>query len=235
MSYLGLNIRELIRFYDDDPDARLHSNAVKTLAGEEVGLSLCEHFLNATQRAPARIDNPCTSKGAWLDGWIKVASPESTLYQIEVKSWSMHGYGSRRQRLGVDASPDEVAQYKMASWRRYWDGSSFRDKGLKKVLRRMNLPPGEAGPAEAVACLWTAVHPQGLDEPMFTEPSKGTDFAEVTVFSASAYLRQLMADGTSTIRLALPKTKQRLAYLAAIFDQRNGASCGSQLISRHDP
>jgi hypothetical protein len=217
MSHLILNIRELIGFYDDEPGARPHSNAVKSVAGEELGLALLEQYLQETHRKPTRLFVPCTTDGAWLDGWIRVEHPEHVLYQVEVKSWSMHGYGSRKQQLSVDAAPDTLAHYKVSTWERYWQAGSFKAQGLKKTLLRMRLPKDETGPIEPIACVWAAVHPEGKEASFFTVPTKGVDFKEVHIFSMSAYLRSVMGSGRTAIVLNLPNTVKRLGYLSKLF------------------
>ena len=102
---------------------------------------------------PARVHLPCTSNGAWLDGWIKVEHPTPILFQIEVKSWSMHGYGGKKQRLSVDAADDALIEYRERMWADYWEAGDFKPKGLKKVLKKMRLPRGETEPIEPVACI----------------------------------------------------------------------------------
>jgi hypothetical protein len=220
MSRFALNIRELIRFYDDDPEAGPHSNAVKTLAGEELGLALLERYLVETARSPARVYSPCTTVGARLDGWIKVDIPAPVLFQVEVKSWSMHGYGSGKQRLSVDAPGEALAAYKKWMWSHYWDAGTFKPKSLKKVLKKMRLPKGELVPIESVACIWTAVHPDGLESPFFTVQAKDADFREVHVFSMSAYLRKVLKSGTTTLELDLTSTGKRINYLNTLFALR---------------
>ncbi len=232
MPYLRLDLHSMIRFYDDSPESRTHQNALKTLAGEEVGLALFEHFLiSELKRDPMRLHVPCTSKGARLDGWIKITTPESVLYQVEVKSWSMHSYGHKGQRLSVDASAEVVQTFKSEIWNHYWDveNCTFKESALNKVLMPMKLPPGESGPVEPVACLWSAVHPYGSESPFFhvslnqreKESAMDVAFDKVHVFSASAYLRQLRVKGISWIRLELPNTKRRMSYLVAMFNDGN--------------
>lgn len=217
MSRITLNISELVRFYDDEPDARTHSNAVKTVAGEELGLALFENYLKNQGRQPARVYAPCTTQGAWLDGWIKVAQPTAILFQIEVKSWSMHGYGSRKHQLEVSANAERLADYKMETWKHYWHAGAFKAKGLQKVLTPMTLPKGESGPVEPVACIWAAVHPEGANSEFFQVKAKGAEFATVRVFSMSAYLRNLLSTGTPTLTVDLPSTAKRMAYLSTLF------------------
>jgi hypothetical protein len=230
MSHLRLNLDSLLRFYDDSLESRLHQSSLKSLAGEEVGLALFEHFLvGELDRDPVRLEVPCTVKGARLDGWVKITRPESVLYQVEVKSWSMHSYGHKRQRLPIDATTEEVRAYKIETWKHYWDEKrgSFKEPSLNKVLIPMKVPPSESGPVEPVACLWSAVHPYGFEAPFFQiglshrldAPVKDGAFHKVNVFSASAYLRHLRRTGIARIRLELPNTKTRMSYLNSMFSE----------------
>jgi hypothetical protein len=231
MSYLRLDVHLLLSFYDDSPESRVHQSSLKSLAGEEVGLALFQHFL-ATElnRDPVRLKVPCTTKGARLDGWVKITRPEPVLYQVEVKSWSMHSYGHRRQRLPIDASADVLQAYKIETWRHYWNDkkSAFNEQALNKVLIPMKVPPSESGRVEPVACLWSAVHPYGFEAPFFQiNLNRGSElfvngaFDKVHVFSTSAYLRHLRRKGIDWIRLELPNTKVRISYLNSMFSESN--------------
>lgn len=217
MSRININIAELVRFYDDEPGARSHSNAVKTVAGEELGLALFENYLSGEGRNPVRIDAPCTTQGAWLDGWVKVTQPEPVLFQIEVKSWSMHGYGSRMHQLEVSANAEQLANYKIRIWKHYWHAGAFKKKGLQKVLLPMTVPKGESGHVEPVACIWAAVHPEGDASEFFSVETKGGNFSNVHIFSMSAYLRNLLNAGAASLSLDLPDTARRMAYLSSLF------------------
>jgi hypothetical protein len=224
MSRANLNVRETIRFYDDDPDAGVHSNAIKTLAGEELGLALLAHFFKEGGREPALIPAPCAGDGARLDGWISVAQPEPVLYQVEVKSWSMHGFRSGHRRLALDATPKEIEEYKSRIWEEdYWKDGTFKEDRLRKVLTPMRRPKKPPTPPsiKPVACLWAAVHPTGKTEPFFEVPTVAPDFGNVVhIFSMSAYLRNLAGAGKTTVLIELPKTKARIQYLSNLFDFR---------------
>jgi hypothetical protein len=97
---ITINLANLVTFYDDQPDARRHSNAIKTLAGEELGLALLEHYFQDANQQPQRIMQPCTRPagnghpGARLDGWIKVTpqpNADPVLYQVLVYAQSREG------------------------------------------------------------------------------------------------------------------------------------------------
>ena len=74
---IKVDIQELITFYDEDPLGRPHSNAFKTLAGEELGFALLIEYFKRQNRVVDYLGGPCTTgnqKGPRLDGWLKVSS-----------------------------------------------------------------------------------------------------------------------------------------------------------------
>jgi hypothetical protein len=217
---MRVNIRELIRFYDEDRAAKEHSNAIKTVAGEELNIAALIHYLQSKGARVDLLDEACTTgtrRGSWLDAWVRVSQPpDQFYYQVEVKSWSFHGVGGGPPLL-VDCSTATAMQHRIASWGRYWDATSrtFRHKQVHKVLTRMRCPAPSA-PVRALLCLWDPVHPQGLANPFFeVKPSVG-DFSSVFVFSTSSYMRHLLCSVTH-VDLPLYMTKTRLNYLASLF------------------
>ncbi len=215
-----VNVEELIAFYDNDESVRPHSNSLKTLAGEELGFALLLKYFVEQQLRPALLESRCTAKGAWLDGWVSVQEPDQEVhYQVEVKSWSFHGY-TGGQALGVYCTPDEIREFKISEWARYWDFDKqrFHAPGLDKVLKQMRPAHGAPSEVRPLACLWAAVHPEALDEPFFKVPAAATPFDFVWVFSMSSYLRNfLKLGGPVTMDLSMPKTSARLAHLNRIF------------------
>ena len=97
ISKITINIKELLSFYDENREMGRHSNAIKTLAGEELGFGLLMEYFRRIGVTAKLLERPCTSgspKGPRLDGWIEAAGEYSTTYyQVEVKSWSIHGVG----------------------------------------------------------------------------------------------------------------------------------------------
>lgn len=218
---MTLDINAALYFYDEDRAARRHANAVKTLAGEELGLALFKHYLDAHGRTAEILEDACTCEGARLDGWIEVTSSPALLYQVEVKSWSVHGYGSGRFLLPVNADSSFLRQYKIDAWSHYWDEATgdFGPDGLRKVLRRMRTPQGrDKLSVEPVACLWAAVHPDGANEAFFSWPlGEHHSFKQMHVFSMSSYLRNLLAAGTWKIELSLPNVQRRLEIINGLL------------------
>lgn len=218
---IHIDIPALLAFYDGDKSVRRHSNAIKTLGGEELGLALLlEHF--ALQNIEAKVlDKSCTAKerGNWLDAWVETHEADGhVLYQTEVKSWSFHGYGGG-EMLSHDADGVALAAFKKREFSRYWDTAKgrFHQRALDKVLREMKTE--HTGEVRALACLWTPLHPDGLDEPMFAiDGVKDAVFDRVWVFSASAFLRKYRRERrTNTIALNLPDTQARLESLNRIY------------------
>lgn len=217
---IQINVRELLAFNDEHREARPHSNSIKTLAGEEIGLaSLVKYFKDKgleTQILPER----CTSSGAWLDGWVRVEQVGicSIFYQVEVKTWSFHGYGGGEQ-LKVSCTPDELKEFKKSEWAKYWDFAKcrFKAQGLDKVVKKMRPPGNRQGiNIQPLACLWAAVHPNGEETPFFEVEVKNADFGKVSVFSVSSFLRKHLQQ-SECIDLELPNTRKRLEYLNKIF------------------
>ena len=89
-----VDITELLRFYDELPEARRHASAVKGIAGEELSIALLLHYFAREGIKAEKVDGvPSTgrARGPRLDAWIHVwGSLRGTLYQVEVKSWSAH-------------------------------------------------------------------------------------------------------------------------------------------------
>lgn len=215
-----VNVEELISFYDNDESVRPHSNALKTLAGEELGFALLLKFFEEEHLQPRLLEARCTAKGAWLDGWVSVREPGKEIhYQVEVKSWSFHGY-TGGQALDVYCTPAEIHDFKISEWARYWDFDKqrFRAPGLDKVLKQMRSTHGKPDEVRPLACLWAAVHPEALDTPFFPVPTAASPFEYVWIFSMSAFLRNYLGTGGPiTMDLSMPKTKMRLAHLNRIF------------------
>jgi hypothetical protein len=215
-----VDVEKLICFYDNDESVRPHSNSLKTLAGEELGFALLLKFFEEELLQPRLLEARCTAKGAWLDGWVSVQEASKQIhYQVEVKSWSFHGY-TGGQALDVYCTQDEIHDFKISEWARYWDFEKqrFRAPGLDKVLKQMRSIHGKPDEVRPLACLWAAVHPEALDTPFFPVSAAAPPFDKVWVFSMSAFLRNYLGTGgPTTIDLRMPKTKVRLAHLNRIF------------------
>lgn len=242
---ISVQIDELIRFYDEDVRARPHANSIKAIAGEDLGFALLEHYFEHEEkqnitclRRSDKTPEPCTTKGFWLDGWL-VDQFGNPLFQVEIKSWSFHGYGSGKRRLPLnDVCPDSLQAHIKTIWGKYWKCTNpgvgvFNEIALNKVLLRMKPPVNANVEIEAILCLWEAVHPDGLtNSPLFqvevdTEQEINQksnrpllpDFKHIYVFSMSLYLRMLLAKNSPTMCLSLnlPLVEERLKRLKLMF------------------
>jgi len=215
MTKVSVDIEELITFNDDSAEVAAHASAVKAIAGEELGLAFLKEYFRRQDAGVEILPERCTSgerKGVRLDAWLKLTVGLATkLYQVEVKSWSYHSLGGRR--LAHSASASNLKDFKIERWKRYWDGTAFKDKELNKVLTPMRSPL-HGVPVEPLACLWDAVHPSGADDPFFTVALPSGPFSQVSVFSVSGFLRGLRL---RRIELDLPGIHARLGWLAKIF------------------
>lgn len=211
-----VNRRELLSFFDEDDRAHTHANAIKAVAGEELGLALLLRYFKESGRQATRLTVPCTTgsrKGHRLDAWVRTIDDTGPLlYQVEVKTWSLHSFGGAP--LAVDCSSDIIREYKLSQWKVYFHPDrGFVDKELQKVFEPMRSPEPDTR-VEPLACLWVAVHDQGSDEPFFRLPAPFSPFGAINVFSMSAYLHNL---SDTHIDLDLPDTQTRLDYLSRLF------------------
>jgi hypothetical protein len=221
ISNITIDVAALVSFYDGNPEVREHSNAIKTLAGEELGFALLEEYFRRNG-VETKVLRPCTTgsrKGPRLDGWViaKGETSEPTYYQVEVKSWSIHGVGGDSTPLPLTATADELAAYKKRLWSRYWTDGQFTEPRLNKVLTPMKGGP-EWKLIEPLACVWSAMHPQGMLNEFFSVPlNSHRVFQHVWVFSMSSFLRNIIHD-SPRLKLNLPSTAKRINLLRTLFD-----------------
>ncbi|WP_454741345.1 hypothetical protein [Cupriavidus necator] len=216
-----VNLREMVDFCDAAKTARPHSSAIKGIGHEEVGVALLVEYFRSLGLSARVLDASCTALngGAWLDKWVEVLEHDHVVhYQVEVKSWSFHGYGGGTA-LPVDCTQEELSEFTRKEFLRYWDDTKgrFRAPGLDKVLKEMKTQ--HAGEVRPLACLWTPIHYEGKDEPLFVVDNvQDSLFEKVWVFSASAFARKYLREKkTDIIELELPHTAARLEYLDRIF------------------
>ncbi len=58
----------LVKFFDDDPEASRHANAIKAVAGEELGLALLLRYLEKAGRNPVKRSDAGPPQGVRADG-----------------------------------------------------------------------------------------------------------------------------------------------------------------------
>ena len=221
MSKVTVNLEQLITFFDHDKDAHAYSSGIKAMAGEELGFALLIEFLRREGKTATLLPGPVTTgsrSGPRLDGWVQVRGGQEpdVDYQVEVKSWSIHGYGGYKTPLEFGCPPQKLAEHKRRVWKHYWDNGQFRPEALKKVLIPMNHPPDSTAAVQPLACIWDAVHPTGESDPFFVvKTARGSMFESVAVFSMSGFLRRL---NEKTLMLDMPMTSERIRRLGSIFE-----------------
>ena len=214
---ISIGIKALLEFFDEKPEGSSgHATAICAVMGEELGVALLQHYLTDRGSKTTIISDKCTtgkSKGHRLDWWVsKGRYRNHILYQVEVKNWSAHSFGGRC--LPLDSSDDETSAYKIERWSQLWRKGNFTHETVGKVLEPMKPPPGyELATIEPLVCFWTAVHPTGDGEPLFRQRVRNGNFSSVTVFSMSAYLRNLRSMGKRRLWLEMPRTAKRLAMV----------------------
>lgn len=220
MSKLVLNVSSVLSFFDEDSSASRHSNAIKTMLGEEFMFALLIEYFQQSGGFAEVFNRKCTTgkrSGPRLDGWVKATKgdeSEPTYYQVEVKLWSAHGIGSGARVLRPG---DDLAAYRQQLWKTYWRNGRFIEQSLNKVLTPM-APPVENAKVRPLACLWSPVHPEGFEESFFDldlDPS--ASFPKIFIFSASSFLRQ-MRDKEMPLELDLPELVERILCLSNIFE-----------------
>jgi hypothetical protein len=225
---LQVNVRGLLEFFDEKVDgSQKHATAIVSVCGEDLGCGLLKHYFEARDASVEVRPEPCTrgkQKGPRLDRWIRVTGTSElgamdVLLQVEVKNWSAHAIGGRKLRL--DAPPEEVADYKRERWAKEWSDKGISTPALRKVIERMRPPDKLAYlPVEPLACMWTALHPTGDVEPLFSvslPQAKRTEsdrFDRVWFFSMSSYLRSLTDE---RIPVHMPDATKRIGWLDQLF------------------
>src|SRR5262249_30661222 len=155
----------LLEFYDTKPDDSIgHATAINAISGEDLGAGLLKHYLETCTKSDVTLlDEKVTlgtPSGPRLDRWVLVkwadratlvqvegpgegdglsvlGADGTTLFQVEIKNWSAHGFGG--EPLPLNASPAEVAVYKKKEWGRVWNEErrELRVERTHKVLLPM--------------------------------------------------------------------------------------------------
>jgi hypothetical protein len=164
-----IDIIELLKFYDEKIQTSVHhATAINAVAGEDLGAGLITHYLNRENFSAKVLPDPCTQKtkkGYRLDRWILAKiNNEKIYYQTEIKNWSAHAIGGKI--LKINATQDEVSEYKIKRWNKSWDGKILTEKAARKVLTPMK-PIEENSKVEPLICFWMSMHPEGKSAPFF--------------------------------------------------------------------
>lgn len=226
---LRINIRRLLEFFDKKVDeSEGHATAIVSVCGEDLGCGLLKHYFESRGASVEVLPGPCTTgdlRGPRLDKWIRVTGSSElndpdVLFQVEIKNWSAHALDGKV--LEIEATPEKIACYKKDRWRKEWeDGVGIKKPSLKKLLTPISPPAKFVNiRAKPLACLWTAIHPDGETDSLFSVPlpeSYRGYFDRVWFFSMSSYLRSRLPK--KYIRLQMPDTMRRVSWLHELFGQ----------------
>jgi hypothetical protein len=221
------NVPRLLQFFDEaPPDSQKHATSIVAIAGEDLGVGLLKHCLEATQETRVRIlsETPTTGKrkGPRLDRWVEIVRPDGCgqLFQAEIKNWSAHAIGGRQLR--IDPDPEGISRFMIHAWEGLWKNLTGEWYPVSKVLTPMKRPASAnpSYPLEPLLVYWTALHPTGLGEPFFSFPLPGQGFSRIWVFSASSYLRGLYNQQVNATELEMPNAAKRLWWLSELFAYR---------------
>ncbi len=250
VSLLRINVKEVLRFFDEKPDwSDKHATGVVGIVGEDLNTACFQHYIKSKGGVARVLREPKPDKplkvttgkptGPRLDRWIKVdwADESKTVFQAEIKNWSAWAIGG--EILRVDATPDEVDNYKHARWEGRWHTPkhTLRASHTAKVLVRMKPPHGvdKETTIRPLLILWEAIAPRDqtnnhlfcinaptLDfpfslPPTWPNPYKSPElwgFPELWIFSVSSYLRSV---SDASIELNMPDAVARLGILSRLF------------------
>lgn len=218
-----LNLEKLIDFFDHRVQSSLRlGTPVNSVIGEELAVTLMRHYFER-KNYKFEIFQPCNQsakRGYRLDCWLHLqdAGKDSRLYQTEIKNWSAHSLGG----TVIPPSVTEAGLREIIA--RNWN-SRFshetnipREASASKVLVRMNPPPEWSHlTVMPLLCLWECLHPDGDLEPFFHRPIQNPHFENIYVFSLSAYVRVLLAEGTKNIPSLMPQTDRAMNWLNDMY------------------
>jgi hypothetical protein len=219
-----LNLEKLVDFFDHKVQSSLRlGTPVNSVIGEELAVALMRHYFESKEKCKFEISQPCNQgaqKGYRLDCWLHLRrnGEESRLYQTEIKNWSAHSLGG----TVIPPSVTEAGLKKIIerNWKSRFshDTNIPRKASASKVLVRMNPPPKWADlTVMPLLCLWECLHPDGNFEPFFHRPIHDRDFQSIYVFSLSAYVRMLLAEGTKNIPSLMPQTDRAMYWLNDMY------------------
>lgn len=234
--FVSIDVTETLCFFDEKPDwSEKQATGVVGVVGEDLNVACFEHYLKGKGATVTVLDQSVTTgerKGPWLDRWVvaRWEDGSKTVFQAEIKNWSAHAKGG--EILKLDATGEEVANYKQRRWEKHWDSKSgtLRTHAIAKVLVQMN-PPRDLAGEKIIPLLifWEALGPRNqannhlikIDQPTcdfpFDPPSTWPDaheFPALWIFSVSSYLRSISDD---KIELQMPNAAKRIEILNRLF------------------
>jgi len=225
---MKFNIEKLLEFLDS-PDTqadgsidvrngnRGHATSIIGLIGEDLNAAVFKHYTN--NKAEILPENVVQGfkKGKWLDRWI-ADHDKKVLYQCEIKNWAGASLGGRT--LPVHTTIEEqqdVATYNYARLINDFSIDKDHPSNLSKVLLPMRVPERFVSyTVRPMLVLWMLITDDlKTMHPHFTISNLPiTDtFSEMDIFSVSLYLRQLLANGVTSVELDTPGVEKRLSII----------------------
>lgn len=221
---MRINIKELIDFFDDKKNSKKGDpNALTAMFGEELNASVFNHFMDNKLEILEESVLPGTNKGNRLDRWI-VNKDNKILFQCEIKNWAATAIGGKQLKLDCN---DEKLKETIKHYCEHELKNSFyltkQPNGVTKVLLKMKPPKEyENYTIKPLVIYWMPVSFNGI-EPLskislkeFNFPFK-TEYAELSMFSVSIYLRNLYKSGIKYIDLEMPILKHRIKLLETLI------------------
>ena len=242
---LTLNREELLQFFDEKHNSEKgDATGIVAAVGEDLNAACFQHYSGSRGDNLTILPGSVTTgkpRGPWLDRWLLVKPHKGRrfLYQTEIKNWSSTAIGG--EALAVDASPQDVVDYKQRRWERHWDSehSTLKGPATAKVLVPMKRPKEyQRISAKPLLIFWEALGPkEKADAHLFSIPvtynfpqnlprgwpanwvdnlerTKRNPFDQLSVFSVSSYLRSLTQP---QIQLQMPNAVRRLQALNSLF------------------
>jgi hypothetical protein len=220
---------------------------LSSLLGESLVLTALAHYLGAVENHEVEVlgGRPERDNAAWgddrsyvprqkvLDAWLVLG--DGQLVAVECKHWTS---SSTHESRSVPEDSEARAAYAMETWTR-WVTSAFGPQAGWTDDNKVALPlkPPEGMPSRDMAdvrrilAVWTPTSENGrscMSRPLVTKTVRGGELADtkVEVFSASMYLRGLLADGMKHLEAEDEYLEKVLAALNAVVRATGLSSAG---------
>ncbi|MBZ0203056.1 MAG: hypothetical protein K8I03_08585 [Ignavibacteria bacterium] len=224
-------LKNLIALYDvRSPENRRITSAITAMIGEDLAAALIVDCLTGMGYKDVKlVDGKVKGegkKGNWLDRWISAKKgKKKILYQVEIKMWNSN---SVKGNDGIEINNNHVHRsvQPYLNFCKQWDHKkkTLRNKRCRKVLKRMSPPTDyENYELKPLICYWAQIVPQknfkyessnGFFVKRIRKSKRG--FKNLSFFSLSLYLRNLMKNGTESLELKLTNFEKRYDMLNKI-------------------
>ena len=227
MQFKTLELRRLLEFFDEAPSTIKKGDATSLVSvfGEDLALSLFEHYIKSTgsvYRLISRVCSQKSKKGKRLDAWIEVKDQNDiTYYQTEIKNWSAHAIGGKK--ISINAKEEELKKHRIERFEDNFSlGNKIKKEGSKKVLIEMKLSENAGRDSEInkkpLLIFWDAMHPSGKPDSFFSIDIKHEKFSKLYVFSMSSYVRDLLfSKNLKEIEINMPDVNRRVEWMKSIL------------------